>query len=504
MNYLLTNAQMRAADEYTINELKIPSLKLMERAGLALADEAERLAPRGKIVCVSGGGNNGGDGFVCARILLKRGRDIEVVFLAEKLSAECEINRAEYEMLGGKIRSALPEGKIALLVDCLFGTGFKGEFSESLSRLTEEMNERKERGTKILSADIPSGVSGDDGFAAKAAVNADVTLCIGERKAGVYLGDGPDHAGEIACADIGIRLPEKEPYPYAFLADKELVSQIVKPRKRNSHKGIYGKAAIVAGSEKYTGAAYLSTLACLRSGAGYTTLFTPSNLLPFYALKAPEALLESLNEGGMVAFTEDNFEKLLSYDSVAYGMGTGVSEDVALGAEYLIRTYTGKLILDADALNSLAKFRLDELENLFAAKKCDVLLTPHVKEFSRLSDRTVTDILRSGTQAATEFALRYGVSVLLKNAATVIADGNKTAVNVTGTAGQAKGGSGDVLSGVIAGLCASGLSPFEGGVAGAYLTGKAAELAVQTYGEYSLLATDVIERLGEAFLSLRS
>ena len=319
-------------------------------------------------------------------------------------------------------------------------------------------------------------------------------------KTGVFLNDGIDFSGVPKRADIGIFLPNTD--DYAQLVEREDVRKLLPKRKRNSHKGTYGKAAIVAGSDEYSGAAYLAVKAALRSGVGYTTLFTPEAVLPHYLLKAPEALLEPLNEGGRVAFNEENFEKLLSYDAVAYGMGMGLCEDAYLGVKYLLENYTGKLILDADALNALAKFGKAEMQTLFEKKRCSVVMTPHVKEFSRISDLTVTEILSAGSAAAKPFAKTYGVTVLLKNAVTTVTDGDKVYLSIAGTAGQAKGGSGDALSGVIAGLCASGLSVTDGAIAGAYLAGTAAEFAAEEYGEYSLLATDVIEKLGAAFLSL--
>ena len=196
----------------------------------------------------------------------------------------------------------------------------------------------------------------------------------------------------------------------------------------------------------------------------------------------------------------ENLNDLLSYDSVAYGMGMGISRQVADGATWLIENFSGKLILDADALNSLAKYC--SLTDVFSRKKGDVLLTPHVKEFSRLSRKSVDEILASGLNAANDFALQHGVTVLLKNAVSVIENGKKSCVNERGTAGQAKGGTGDVLSGVIAGLCASGLSVFDGACAGAYTVGYAAEIAGEKISEYSLTATDLIAHLGASFLRI--
>ena len=500
--YVLTNKQMREADGYTIEKQGVPSLTLMERAGSALADEAERLAPVGKILCMCGGGNNGGDGFVCARILKGRGRVVMTACFAEKFSNDCLVNKEKWTACGGEILSAFSgAGAYALIVDCLFGTGLRGGLDGENERWVSWINAQKEKGTKILSADIPSGLCGDNGLAKDGAVCADTTLCIGEIKAGVLLADGLDFAGEVKRADIGISLPEKG---YAEQIDRETARALLPIRKRNSHKGTYGRAAIVAGSVEYTGAAYLSAAAaaCLRTGAGYTTLFVSSEILPYYILKNPELLLKSTNEGGRYAFTEENAQELLGYDAVAYGMGMGCSQDVADGAAYLLCNYAGKLILDADGLNSLARYKKQGFSTLFGNKKCDVLLTPHAKEFSRLSGKSVEEIIENGLIAPCAFAEKYGVSVLLKNASSIITDGERISVNTAGNSGLAKGGSGDVLSGVLAGLCAQGLSSFDGARLGAYLVGTAAEFAAQTLGERALLPTDVIGRLGEAFLSL--
>ncbi|MBE7080503.1 MAG: NAD(P)H-hydrate dehydratase [Clostridiales bacterium] len=496
--YILTNAQMREADHYTIEELGVHSLLLMERAGTALADEAEKMSPNGKIVCLCGGGNNGGDGFVCARILKSRGREVEVVCSAENFSADCRANMEKWLSLGGEILPELTYG-YGLIVDCLYGTGFHGSLSGADAENVSRALRLRENGVKILSADIPSGVNGDNGQVLGVVMTADKTLCIGEIKAGVLLGDGIDHAGKIQRADIGIEV--KDGVGLAQFINRAYAREILPKRPRYSHKGKYGRAAIVAGSETYMGAAYLSASACLRAGAGYTTLFVPSALVPAFALKAPEVLLKISNEGTMYAFNASVMSALQEYDCVAYGMGMGVSEDVARGAAWLLLQYQGKLILDADGLNSLACYHHD-LPALFRTKKCDVLLTPHAKEFSRLSGLGLEYITLCGLVQPKELAQTLGVNILLKNAVSVISDGARVSVNASGCSGQAKAGSGDVLAGVIAGLCAMGLSAFDAGVLGSYLTGKAAEFASETVGEYSMTASDVIAYLGRAFLYL--
>lgn len=496
--YALTNAQMREADAYTIRTSGVSALTLMERAGVALADTAGKILPIGRIVCVCGGGNNGGDGFVCARILKERGREVFVVCLAETFSEICEENRKKW-LLHGEILRTIPDCE--LIVDCLFGTGFHGTLTGENAALVLAVNERKQNGTKILAADIPSGVCGENGLVQGVAVYADYTLCIGEYKIATTLGDGLDHAGKLLRADIGIKLPHDT---YARYITPRVVCARLPKRCRNTNKGTYGRAAIVAGSEMFSGAAYLAARACLHAGCGYTTLFLPRTILPFYLLKTPEILLKPINDGGRYAFNEERLRELFAFDSVAIGMGMGISKDVADAVAYLLTQYRGKLILDADALNSLATYRGEDYDVLFAKKTCDVLITPHVKEFSRLIGKNVDEIVKSGLELPVRFAKMYGITVLLKSATSILTDGERVFLNVTGNSGLAKGGSGDVLSGVIAGLCACGASAFDGAILGAYLSGKAAELAAEKKSEYAMTATDVMDFLGAAFLSLNA
>ena len=496
--FVLTNRQMREADLYTIERLGVPSLLLMERAGLALAEASENLAAEGKIVCLCGGGNNGGDGFVCARVLKGCGREVAVVCVAENFSNDCRVNMEKWTALGGELHTEIPED-CALIVDCLYGTGFHGALSGADADLVSEAVRLKGKGVKILSADIPSGVCGDSGCVDGVAIFADKTLCIGEIKTGVLLNDGIDYAGQIECADIGISLCEKE--RYACLIDHKIVCARLPKRKRNSHKGSYGKAAIIAGSKTYTGAAFLSASACLRSGCGYTILCVPKGILPHYILRLPEVLLQDVCEGDVYHFDKEKLRGLLSCDSIAYGMGMGVSEEVAKGAVWLIENFEGRLILDADGLNALSLYEKD-LQGLFARKKCDVLLTPHVKEFSRLSNLSVDCIKKDPLSVVKSFSSGYGVSLLMKNAVSLLSDGESVCLNATGCSGQAKAGSGDVLSGLIAGVCAMGVSAYDGGAIGAYIAGKAAENAALEVGEYALTASDVISYLGGVFKDL--
>lgn len=287
------------------------------------------------------------------------------------------------------------------------------------------------------------------------------------------------------------------------IQDKESLGKILPKRERDSHKGTYGKCAVVGGSFAYTGAPFLSASACLRSGVGYTALFVPKGILPYYLLKAPEILLRPLQGETELVFDRKDFSALLPYDAVAYGMGTCATEEVWKGVKYLLKHYEGKLLLDADALNVLATQENAELEKLFEEKKCEVVLTPHLKEFARLTKKGIPEIKKEGLPFLRAFAKNWGVTLLLKGATTVIVDKDgETFLNTTGCTALSKGGSGDVLSGLIAGLMASGASTTDGARIGAYLLGKSAEIASKEFGERSTTPSDVISCLGRAFLDL--
>ena len=504
MEVVLTNEQMREADAYTILSQGVSSVVLMKNAGFALAETAKALAGDGDILCLCGAGNNGGDGYVCASFLKKSGINVECVSVYAPRSADCVRAHQAWEQAGGVTHTFFPENRVfALIIDCIFGTGFHGAFSNYA--LVEAV---KNSGANVLACDIPSGVNGNNGKVEDCALQADVTLCLGERKTGVYLQDGIDYAGQVLCADIGIVLPKDEK-EYAQMLMRDGMAKLLPNRKRNTHKGSFGKAAIVAGSLQYSGAAHLShaalfaTASCLRTGVGYTTLYVPKNLLSACMLKTPEALLKSINDGDRYEFNEEKLQELTAYSAVAFGMGMGVSEDVQRGAAWLISHYKGKLILDADAINALAQLPKAQLEQLLTQKKCDLLFTPHIKEFSRLSGSSVEEILQKGVYAAHPFAKQYRASVLLKNAVTTITDKNGIYLQTRGTSGQAKGGSGDVLAGVITGLAASGLSCVDAACLGAYICGVAAEKAAKHLSAYAMLPSDVIAHLGAAFLHLQ-
>lgn len=469
MQKLLSVAQMRAADDYTINTLKIPSEELMRRAGLSIADEVAAVASaESEILVVCGSGNNGGDGYVCACELLKRGFRAAVYACGGRLSADCEREKAKFggtyaQTIGGDI-----------IVDCIFGTGLSREVTGEYADVINAINAS---GAYVISADIPSGMSGDGGVKLGTAVRADKTVTIGELKTGFALGDGYDLCGAIVKKDIGICLNEGG---YACMYGDEDIAKLFPPRPRNSHKGTFGTATLICGSRQYTGSAVLAVAAALKSGCGYVKAVCPDEVKAAIAPNYPQTVF--------------SVQRDLSSRAIAIGMGCGASQSLHGDIESLLNEYSGTLIIDADGLNSLAQYGVEILKN----KKCGVVLTPHVKEFSRISGRSIAEILANPVSVAKQFAAGYGVTVVLKSAGTVITDGQNTVINTRGCSALAKAGSGDMLAGFMCGSIARGLSPIEGAACAAYILGAASELAAGECSEYCVTAAEVLAKIPAA------
>lgn len=475
MQKVLTVEQMRAADFYTINQLKISSQTLMRRAGLAIADEVEVAAGKidaSKILVVCGIGNNGGDGYVCAEELKNRGYNVSVYSMEGNLSTDCAREKGAYS--GGYTEEISAD----IIVDCLFGTGLSRTVTGKYAEVIEKINES---GAYVISADIPSGLSGDNGLAEGCAVKADITVAIAEYKLGYFLNDGPDNCGTVVKKDIGIICLV---HNYAQIYEDIDIKNYYSKRRRNTHKGTYGTAQLVAGSEKFIGAAALAAEAALKSGCGYVKLNThPQNRIAL-AAKLPQVIYS------------DDID--FSAQCIAVGCGCGVSEDLYGTISTLLNSYNGTLIIDADGLNTISKFGINILNN----KKCNVVLTPHIKEFSRLSGLTVNEILASPVTHAHSFAQKFGVTVLLKSAVSVLADGDRVALCQRGNSALAKGGSGDMLTGYACGTIARGVDSFNAIAVASNTLGLTAEICAKDKTEYCVTSKDLIKNLHLAVRSL--
>lgn len=479
MKYAFSNEQMRRADSAAI-AAGTPSVVLMERAGQALARAvADAMQKKGvfDVLFVCGGGNNGGDGFAAARILSEAGEDVSVLCLAEKFSPDCAAMREKYT---GEVLGRIPRRRYGIVVDCLFGTGLSRPLDGENRELVSFINAC---GAYVIACDLPSGLS-ECGVAPEVCVHADETLSMGQLKTALLMADGVDCAGKVTAADIGIPAAERG----AEIWENADVAGFFPPRRSNTHKGSYGAACILAGGA-YSGAAFLAAGACLKSGAGYTKLCVPDELFSACVGKLPAVVLRRF-----AAIDGD----ILSADCIAAGMGAGVSERLYVHLAELLRAYTGTLVLDADALNTLAAYGTEVLDR----KSCNVILTPHPKEFARLVGKPVGEVLSDAVREAKAFAARCGAVVVLKNNRSVITDGERVAINPTGSPALAKGGSGDVLSGLLAGACARGVAPFEAACIASFLLGRAGEIAAREMGEYAPDATDVIRYLADAVCTL--
>ncbi len=463
---------MRSADEYTIKTLGIPSEVLMQRAGMAIADEVEKICKDKSVLVVCGTGNNGGDGYVCAQKLFLSGVNVSVYAMQGRFSADCEKEKLRYS--GTYAQTIVGD----IIVDCLFGTGLcrevKGEYADVIDKINSS-------GAYVVSADIPSGINGDNGLKMGTAVKAHLTVAVAEYKLGFILGDGIDYCGRIIKKDIGICLNESN---FATVFEREDIKQFFPERQRNSHKGTFGTATLICGSTRYVGAPLLATEAALRSGCGYVRLDCSSKVKSIVAPVLPQTV-----------FGTDNS---MSSRAVAIGMGSGVSKSLYNKIIYLLNNFSGTLIIDADGLNTLSKYGVNVLKN----KKCEVILTPHVKEFSRLTGKNTQDILQNPVKYAADFSDEYGVIVLLKGAASIICGKGKTYINTTGCSALAKAGSGDMLSGYMCGTAARGIEPLYAAVCSQFVLGTAAQLASQSSNDYTVISKDIISNLPQAVTSI--
>lgn len=474
-----SNAESAEADRRTIAS-GVKALTLMERAGDALAKKVASAMDRLQVteaLFVLGGGNNAGDGFVAAKKLTEEKRNVTALCLSKRFSEECEAERARYH---GELLTEIPSKRYPVIVDCVFGTGLTRPPEGDYARLISFINEQS---GYVISCDLPSGLS-ENGIALSPCVCADETLSIGCMKSALLLNEGADCAGKISVADIGIDYFDAG----AEVWEDSDVKAFFPPRKSCVNKGSFGKVMIATGGER-VGAAMLSASAALRSGAGYTLLRVPARLTAAVGTALPSCIVEPFDASG---------EGILSSNALALGMGWGVSEELYSLIVRLLNDYEGKLILDADALTALARFGLEPLRN----KKCEVVLTPHPKEFARLCNVSVKEVLENALNLAREFAVRYKVTLVLKNNRTVITDGKRTVINTTGSPAIAKCGSGDVLSGFLAGQCARGLSPFDAACVACYVFGRAGELAEEEFGQYATTSSDVIAALPHAVMCL--
>ncbi|MBQ9066309.1 MAG: NAD(P)H-hydrate dehydratase [Clostridia bacterium] len=505
---VLNAAEIRAVEEKE-NEIGTPFLRLMELAGTACARRImERVSKQsGSVAIVVGKGKNGGDGFVIARKLQDADYTVSVILAFGKPTAEDAVHNYELAVsLGVPMIDYTEEPAYAqqtmarahLIVDAIFGIGFRGAASESQAEVFDFITRCN---AYVVAIDVPSGVETDTGAVNGSCVYADITYALTCLKPAHVFYPAREACGENVVLDIGI-LPESFSVvePCLMTYEEKDLGRMLPARGRTSHKNDYGHVLSLCGSYRMPGAACLCANAAVRSGAGLVTAAFPQKAYPAVSSHLTESMMLPLPDSpdGMVVLSAGNvlrpfFERATT---LVLGCGLGQSPEVRAVVIDALQNFAGPVVLDADGVNAIA-----HNPELLATVSGPVVLTPHPGEMSRLTGLPVSEILRDRVGTAARFADTYGVTVLLKGPDTVVASSltRDIYVNTTGNQGLAKGGSGDTLSGILAALLAQGMDPFEAAACAAYLHGKAAEKAAETRALRSLAAGDLIAALPDVF-----
>ena len=498
---IATAQQMRETDRIAIQERGIPSTGLMERAAAALAEEVMNLTGDcvGRVVCFCGPGNNGGDGVACARQLLEAGFEVRCVLVGshEKMTQDTRAMEAKLAAAGGKLEPFQPDDaefaawclEANVMVDALFGIGLNSDVRGDALTAVHMMNTCD---IPVVSADIPSGVETDTGRVLGEAVHAARTVTFTLPKAGHYVGKGGLCTGKLTVADIGIPkdLVDALDCPVSTV---EAADVRLPRRPLDAHKGDFGRCAILGGCVGYTGAPVLAAQAAVRSGAGLVSVGVPAPIWPVAAAKLDEAMPYPLPAGkeGQLSLEagEVIHHKLAGCGVCLIGPGLGRGNGVAAVVRHLLHEIHIPVILDADGINALE----GHIDVLDARQGLHTVLTPHDGEFARLRG-DLSDGDRLG--AARRFAMEHTCCLVLKGHRTITAFPDGTAyINTTGNPGMAKGGSGDVLAGVILSLLGQGLPARQAVPMAVWLHGAAGDLCAQEIGEYGMTPTDVVAAL---------
>lgn len=513
---VVTAKEMRELDRRAEAEYGIPSLMLMENAGAGAVREMERYFPRlyrSRVAVLCGKGNNGGDGLVVARHLANRGIPIQVLLLAKKeeFKGDASTNLRIAEKAGVPLaevatvsdlhahREALVTSD--LIVDGILGTGLTGPARGISAEAIQLVNNL---GRPVVALDLPSGLGSDDGRVQEPCVRADLTLTFALPKRSLLLFPAARFAGEIRVVDIGIpRILLSDPKLPVNLTEHEAVRATFPPRDPDAHKGTYGHVLVLAGSPGKTGAAALCSLGALRVGAGLVTLALPEGLNEVVEAKLTEVMtvgLPETEERTVALQARDDLLNLMEGKRVlALGPGISTHPQTTHLVVELIRSAKIPLVIDADGVNCLARHK-----EVLTRASVPVILTPHPGELSRFLWVPKEEVVEKRIPMAQKVAATYNVYLVLKGAQTLIAEpGGAVHINPTGNPGMATGGVGDVLTGMIAGLVSQGLPPGLAAVAGVYLHGLAGDLACQQLGPEAMIATDLLEKLPEAFRAVK-
>ncbi len=496
MQYALTAGEMMRAEQEAVSHGAATLGTLMDRAGDAVADTVIRVAPPGPVAVVAGNGNNGGDGWVAARLLHERGRDVRVLAIVGPEMLSGVARTAARTAIQAGVAWSVPDGPLELthgllgipvIIDALFGFGFHGVASEPYASAITAMNESD---AFVVAVDLPSGVHADTGVVSGPAVRADVTVTFSAPKVGLLIQPGAAHAGRIAINDIGV--------PHVYINregclevwDRGDYRGLMRVPAPEDHKGLRGRVLIVAGSRAFAGAAVLTARGASRMGAGYVFSAVPGSIVPILQTALPHVISRALPETPAGTLSTAAGDALVGFaseaDALVLGPGLTMNPETVELVRRLVAETSTPLVLDADALNAF-----DATDpSAILDRKAPTVLTPHPGELARLTGMSTMDIQADRVTSAA--AMSGGqVACLLKGARTLVSGGGRAVVTMAGNPGMATAGMGDVLAGMVGTLLAQGLSAFDAAALGAYLHGRAGDFAADELTQTCLTATDL-------------
>lgn len=511
--YLVTAEEMKRYDANTIEQFHVPGILLMERAALVTVEEIQRM--RGKASCrvlvLSGRGNNGGDGLAVGRLLMLQGYEVIFVLQGEDYYERCsEETRRQIDILhgyGAGIFSRIPDAEYDIVIDAIFGIGLSRNVEGIWREAIQWINKS---GAFVCSIDIPSGIDADTGKVMGCAVQADLTVTYGFRKTGHVLYPGTSCCGKLVCRDMGIdehSFLHKKPYWYTYIGRE---ADVLPERRGDGNKGTFGKALLIVGSRQMAGAAMLAAKSAFRTGVGMVKVVTDEENRGIVQQYIPEAMILTYTETDEpredTAFLEALKDAEAWADSILIGPGIGMGKTAGRLVRFAVLESNLPLVMDADALNLLARDR--KLQKTLAGQGMQgrtIILTPHLGEFAKLFDCSVTQVKEQLTDYPRRLSDRLCSVVVCKDARTIVVQckGEAGYINTTGNSGMATAGSGDVLAGMITGLVAQGMPGMDAAVTGVYLHGFAGDLAAEQETETSMSATDILDHMKEAVVQIR-
>lgn len=490
MRRLLTGSEMEELERHAMRKQGLSVETLMQRAAAAVAARVREMAPSGPIAIVAGKGNNGGDGRLAAGMLAEEGLPVRLVDLADETPVAD---------LSARLASALDGA--AIVVDALFGFSLHGAPRPPADEAVRAIDAARSRGAAVLAVDIPSGVEAHSGHVHGAAVRADETLTFSAMKVGLALEPGRSHAGQVRVIDIGIDPARVAKSGDAFEVEAADVAAMLPRRLVDCHKKSCGRVLVVGGSQGMSGSVCMVGEAALRSGAGMVELAVPASLVPIVETKITETVTIPLSETfarSVDSMAVDAVLDLLSeFDILVLGPGLSLNDSTAEFVHEVVASSALPLVLDADGLNAMVGHT-----DAVALRRAPTVLTPHPGEMARLAGAAIADVQHDRPGFVRSASRDLKAVTVLKGAVTLVSDGELMAVNPTGNPGMATMGSGDVLTGVIAGLMAQGVEPFAAAQAGVWIHGAAGDLAARELSEYGVIAGDILARLPRVFAGL--